>query len=111
MSREMQQQIFYEITTERMRQDNKWGEQNHDPFLYLTVAGEEHGEACEAALELRFGDGTQEHLEQELIEEAACCIAAVECLRRGKWKWGGHHDEGRASENEADQDHARRDRA
>ena len=82
--------IMAEIETERTRQDSKWGEQNHDPFLYLTILGEEYGEACEAALDARFGHREQNPLRQELVQVAAVAIAAIECLDRSKWEWGGH---------------------
>ncbi len=43
-----------DVLAERARQDIRWSEQNHDPFLYLTILGEEYGETCQAALEARF---------------------------------------------------------
>lgn len=80
------------IVRERERQDKRWGEQNHDPFLWMTILGEEYGEACKAALESRFGGGHErengpEEYREELIQVAAVAIAAIECLDRGKWKW------------------------
>jgi len=46
--------IFHEIKQERKFQLKKWGEQNRDPFLWMTILGEEFGEACEAALKWIF---------------------------------------------------------
>lgn len=75
------------VLAERQRQEAKWGEQNHDPFLYLTILGEEYGETCQAALEARFGKGSREHLREEAVQTAAVALAIVECLDRQKWGW------------------------
>jgi NTP pyrophosphatase (non-canonical NTP hydrolase) len=74
--------VIRDVIEERARQDEKWGEQNHDPFTYLTILGEEYGEACKAALEEEFGDGPIEDLRKELIHTAAVAVAMVECLDR-----------------------------
>lgn len=76
-----------DVLAERKRQDAKWGEQNHDPFLYLTILGEEYGETCQAALEARFGKGSLGHLRLEAVQVAAVALAIVECLDRKQWKW------------------------
>lgn len=81
------------VLYERERQDEKWGEQNHDPFLYLTILGEEYGEMCKAALEARFAkpDKNKEmllaHLREEAVQTAAVALAIVECLDRDQWGW------------------------
>jgi len=75
------------ILEERRRQDAKWGEQNHDPFCYLTVLGEEYGELCQCALHDRFGGPAAEHMREEAVQVAAVALAIVECLDRGKWRW------------------------
>jgi len=80
-------QVLSDVVAERTRQDAKWGEQNHDPFLYLTILGEEYGEACNAALEAKFGKGTITHLREELVQIAAVAVALVECIDRDKWDW------------------------
>lgn len=84
----MQDGIIKEIITERNRQDAKWGEQNNDPFVYLTVLMEEVGEASQAALHDLFGGHARGTLREEMIQVAAVAIAIVECLDRDKWKWG-----------------------
>lgn len=82
-----------DMLAERKRQDAKWGEQNHDPFLYLTILGEEYGETCKAALETRFAKNPVAandnliHLREEAVQTAAVALALVECLDRGKWRW------------------------
>lgn len=67
------------INKERMRQDEKWGEQNHNPFVWLAILGEEYGEACKAALESK---GNYPNYRKELIEVAAVAVAALESLDR-----------------------------
>jgi NTP pyrophosphatase (non-canonical NTP hydrolase) len=76
-----------DVLAERARQDAKWGEQNLDPSLYLTILGEEFGETCQAVLEARFGKGTLDHLRLEAVQTAAVALAFVECLDRNKWRW------------------------
>jgi hypothetical protein len=44
--------LFEEIAAERERQDAKWGEQNHDPFKWCVILGEEVGEVNRAVCEL-----------------------------------------------------------
>jgi hypothetical protein len=70
------------VLTERERQDAKWGEQNNDPFTYITVLIEEIGELAQAALHTRFGG-----LRDEAVHTAAVALAIVECLDRRKWRW------------------------
>lgn len=68
------------IAAERRRQDKKWGEQNHDRFKWLSILGEEVGEANRAALE----EHSDEYRE-ELVQVAAVCVAAIESYYRGNW--------------------------
>lgn len=75
------------VLAERARQDAKWGEQNHDPFTYLTVLSEEVGELAQAALHTRFGGSKADGLMDEAVQTAAVALAIVECLLRGRWTW------------------------
>jgi NTP pyrophosphatase (non-canonical NTP hydrolase) len=86
-----------EVLAERARQDAKWGEQNHDPFVYGAILGEELGEFMQAALKARFespdaftGIGHLQDLRKEAVQCAAVALAIVECIDRNKWTWGGH---------------------
>jgi len=74
--------ILEEIRNERLRQDAKWGEQNHAPADYLMILGEEVGEANKAALEAKFGNGSLRLYRDELIQVAAVAIAMIECFDR-----------------------------
>ena len=75
------------VLAERVRQDAKWGEQNHDPFAYLTILTEEVGEFAQAALHTRFGGPAAEGLREEAVHVAAVALAIVECIDRGTWRW------------------------
>jgi NTP pyrophosphatase (non-canonical NTP hydrolase) len=95
-----------EVLAERARQDAKWGEQNHDPFVYGAILGEELGEFMQAALKCRFEAGADwprfaKAMREEAVQCAAVALAIVECLDRGKWTWGGHALTGEASRAEA----------
>jgi len=67
-----------EIGKERKRQDEKWGEQNHDPLVWRAILGEESGEADKAILE-----GSALRYREEMVHVAAVAIAAIESLDRG----------------------------
>jgi NTP pyrophosphatase (non-canonical NTP hydrolase) len=97
-----------DVLSERARQEAKWGEQNHDPFVYGAILGEELGEFLQAALKARFespdaftGIGHMQDLRKEAVQMAAVALSIVECLDRGKWTWGGHALTGEASRVEA----------
>ena len=54
---------------------------------WMTVLGEEVGEACQDALRIRFGPeanrpGYTELLRAELVQCAAVAVAAIECIDR-----------------------------
>ena len=92
--------VFNEIKSERIRQNNKWGEQNHSPIEWLPILMEEVGEASKEAVDYHFKnpikseDGryltiTQSHQERrinnyrkELIQVAAVVVQMIECLDR-----------------------------
>lgn len=99
--------VYAQVAEERVRQDQKWGEQNHDPFVWFTILGEEYGEACQEALSLRFwkpgpdwtgqaGSATEyrdhlhDRLRAELVQVAAVAISFIECLDREIRQWGSH---------------------
>lgn len=86
-SPEAAKQAFTDVAAERKRQDDKWGEQNLDPFTYLAVLAEEVGELSQAALHTKFGGKAAAGLYTEAVHVAAVALAIVECLRRSKWRW------------------------
>lgn len=70
--------VLDEVLRERHRQDARFGQQNHDPFLWLTILGEEYGEACRGAYEAEITTS----LRAELIQVAAVACAFVESIDR-----------------------------
>ena len=85
------QKVMSEVTKERLSQEEKWGQQDHDDNLFLVILGEEYGEACQAALKMfeTMGEthGAQQitstyHLRAELVQVAAVAIAHIESIDR-----------------------------
>lgn len=79
------------VDNELARQDAKWGEQNHHPFHYLAILGEEYGEACQAAVQATGepGKATWTDYADELVQIAAVAVAMLEAFYRDKWHAGG----------------------
>ena len=78
---------FYlsEIAKERIRQDEKFGEQNHHPLVWFSIIGEEFGEMCKAYNDYTLKDddsNSWDAMQQEAVQTAACCVAMLECLDR-----------------------------
>jgi len=80
--------IYNEIFEERKRQDDKWGEQNHHPYKWLSILMEEVGEASKAVLECDFKGSSRDYTlnsyRMELVQVAAVAVAMIECLDRNK---------------------------
>jgi NTP pyrophosphatase (non-canonical NTP hydrolase) len=85
---DIQNSVMLEIFRERISQDKKWGEQNHDPIVWSAILTEEVGEMCEAATKYKFGQGSINKFREETVQTAAVAIAILECLDRAKWNWG-----------------------
>jgi NTP pyrophosphatase (non-canonical NTP hydrolase) len=85
----IQENAVHDVISERHRQDDKWGEQNHDPFTYLTILMEEVGELAQAALHMRYGGRAAENLRGEAVHTAAVALAIIECIDRDEWEWPG----------------------
>lgn len=75
--------ILQEVYNERIRQDAKWGEQNHDVRTWMLILAEEFGEAAKEANEVHFRSKETTDYRNELIQTAAVCVAALESLGRG----------------------------
>ena len=81
--------VLKEVTRERLAQEEKWGQQNHGDFEWMTILGEEYGEACQAALKSSPHMGEYSviyrlQLRTELIQIAAVAIGHVEAIDRRK---------------------------
>jgi len=89
MDRESVRQIISEILDERLVQNEKWGEQNHDDSLWACILMEEVGETTQAIFDLTcYIPGTVSYdtekgkTREELIQVAAVAIAWLECIDR-----------------------------
>ncbi len=76
------------VLVERAKQDDKWGEQNHNPYIYLAILLEEVGELSQAILQTQFGgdSGGFDNIRKEAVHTAAVALALLECLDREKWR-------------------------
>jgi len=79
-----------DVLDERRRQQAKYGRQDYEPFLWSAILNEEAGEFAQAAVDSRFGGSNAgvDRMREEAIQVAAVGIAIVECIDRGRWKWG-----------------------
>ncbi len=80
----MSKTVLIDIQTERLRQDRKWGEQNHDDVWWVAILGEEFGEAAQAVLHDAFGGKAAGTLRAELVQLVAVGVAWIECIDRRK---------------------------
>ena len=79
--------VLSEVLAERERQNEKWGEQNHEAPFWMLILGEEYGEAQKAILDSFTTLPTSakpflSDYRSELIQVAAVAVAAVESLDR-----------------------------
>lgn len=76
--------VLMDIAKERQRQNEKWGEQNHDAYRWLAILAEEVGEAAQAALHNEFGGHAKLTLRKELVQVAAVAVQWLECIDRNR---------------------------
>jgi NTP pyrophosphatase (non-canonical NTP hydrolase) len=72
-----------EVGAERANQEAKWGQQDHDGPLYLTILTEEVGEVAKAILDHRYKKQPAAHIREELVQVAAVAVAMIEAYDRG----------------------------
>lgn len=70
-----------EVLAERSRQVELWGQQDHEPALWLAILTEEVGEVAKEVAE-RFHTQPHSNYRTELIHVAAVALAAVESFDR-----------------------------
>ena len=75
---------YIDVLEEREKQDQKWGEQNHNDYIWLAILSEELGEVSQAILQTDFGGKHSGKTKEELIQLAAVAIAWLECIERRK---------------------------
>lgn len=77
-------EIIDDINIERQRQNDKWGQQDHDDYRWLAILTEEVGELSQSILHDEFGGYASGTTEAELIQIAAVAVQWLECMRRRK---------------------------
>lgn len=65
------------VLHEREQQDQKWGEQNHNPKIWLAILMEEVSEVAKALIE-----NEPRNYRNELVQVAAVAISAIESFDR-----------------------------
>lgn len=104
--RKQSSRALIEINEERDKQDRKWGEQNHPvseqpDHSWSGLLPPEKEKLARQRCQARQASGTlswvdicqeelqevngaedEEHAREELIQLAACCVAAIECIDR-----------------------------
>ncbi len=89
-----QQRILDEVAIERLRQYDKWGDQIHTVTHWMSILGEEVGEADKEAVEYEaspdeiFLDRPRDpiyldRMRKELLEAAAVSVAMIEWIDEG----------------------------
>lgn len=79
---ENQENAVIEILKERRRQNQKWGEQNHDMYKWLAILMEEVGELSQEVLRSDLNGKDTNNLKVEAIQVAAVALQIVEYLER-----------------------------
>lgn len=74
-----------EVFRERIRQEEKWGEQDHSPADWMMILMEEVGEFAQAEMDHRWRGAPGENIKKELIQVAAVALAMLECCNRNNW--------------------------
>lgn len=75
---------LHDVAAERLKQDIKWGQQDHSLGLWLAILGEEYGEVCKEVAETQLRPLDVPHLREELVQTAAVCVAWIEAIDRGE---------------------------
>ncbi len=79
--------VLSEVFAERKAQDARFGEQNHDPAVYLSILVEEVGEVAQDINDATHGDEDSPRVcllaaRAELVQVAAVAVAMIEALDR-----------------------------
>lgn len=84
----VKEKIIKKVLEERKRQDQKWGEQNHNAPVWGMIIGEEYGEMCKAINEFGFNPTpeTEQDIYTETVQTMASCMAMLECIERNRGK-------------------------
>ena len=69
------------ILHENLKQLEKWGVQDHDPFRWIAFTLEELGELSEAISEWTFREGTVEDVVKEAIQTTTLALKIAEMFQ------------------------------
>ena len=88
MDEERQAGIIDQILYERSMQDEKWGEQNHNPAEWMSILIKKVVEASKEALENNSNPYTTNlrKYRHEMIQVAAVALSMIECLDRDNYR-------------------------
>jgi hypothetical protein len=90
MSLELRAKVLADVSWERDLQEKKWGTQDHESVTWMSILGEEYGEACQEANRVFFSSNSHVNLRAELVQVAAVAVAAIEHLDRIDEFWKTH---------------------
>jgi hypothetical protein len=90
MDLDLRAKVLSDVSWERELQNKKWGVQNHESVKWMSILGEEFGEACQESNRVYFGGKSHVDLRAELVQVAAVAVAAIECLDRIDEFWKTH---------------------
>ncbi len=76
--------VLVQIRQERVRQDAKWGPQDHSDIEWSLILAEEFGEAMKECNEVHFRDKDPAELRKELVQVAAVAVHWLENMGRRK---------------------------
>jgi NTP pyrophosphatase (non-canonical NTP hydrolase) len=68
------------VISERIRQDNRWGLQRHDPLLWVAILTEEVGEVAKEVADASERALRVVEYRAELVQVAAVAVAAIESI-------------------------------
>ena len=91
--------ILKEIKDERLRQNKKWGQQNHNLVEWIAILSEEVGEASREAVDYHFNNISKGYVNKEgnpnptgidlihafrkeMVQVAAVSVQIIECIDR-----------------------------
>lgn len=76
-------EVLNRVSKERLRQEAKWGMQNHSPEKWLRILLEEAGEAAKEAQNIEeMKELSKQFYIEEMVQVAAVAVAAIESFER-----------------------------
>lgn len=82
--------VMHAISLEMERQNDLWGQQNHEDLTWLAIMGEEFGETAEQCIPRGVGGCVDEdHLERELTQTVAVGMQWLMARNRRRMRVAG----------------------